>query len=160
MNRWFVLAVAVIVLDQYTKYLAEAHLVLGTPEVVIDGFFNLRLTYNPGAAFSFLGDAGGWQRWFFIALALAVSTWLVNFEAGLRRMLFEQGIVTLPSTPESKVVAHNQHLDAKLVDQHLTHEAVCLKRRELLPEARDQDKVQRRVLKSMQLLSQCRQSVR
>ena len=77
MNRWFVLAVAVIVLDQYTKYLAEAHLVLGTPEVVIDGFFNLRLAYNPGAAFSFLGDAGGRQRWFFIALALAVSTWLV-----------------------------------------------------------------------------------
>lgn len=39
-------------------------------------FFNLALVFNPGAAFSFLSDAGGWQRWFFVALALAVSVWL------------------------------------------------------------------------------------
>jgi signal peptidase II len=36
------------------------------------------LTFNPGAAFSFLSDAGGWQRWFFTVLALAISAWIVS----------------------------------------------------------------------------------
>ena len=36
------------------------------------------LAFNPGAAFSFLSDAGGWQRWFFTALALGVSGWIVS----------------------------------------------------------------------------------
>ena len=47
--------------------------------IVLDQLSKLRilaLVFNPGAAFSFLSDAGGWQRWFFIALALAVSGWL------------------------------------------------------------------------------------
>ena len=43
---------------------------------VIPGFFNWVLVYNPGAAFSFLSDAGGWQRYFFSLLALAVTVWL------------------------------------------------------------------------------------
>ncbi len=76
MKRWFGLTALVIAIDQYTKYLAESHLVLGRPQSVIDGFFSLRLAYNPGAAFSFLGDASGWQRWYFIALAVVVSVWL------------------------------------------------------------------------------------
>ena len=85
MNRWFGLAGAVVLLDQYTKFLAEKHLLLGLPQNVIEGFFSLRLAYNPGAAFSFLGDAGGWQRWFFITLAIAVSIWLVVWLAKLDR---------------------------------------------------------------------------
>ena len=40
-------------------------------------FFNLVLVFNSGAAFSFLADAGGWQKWFFVVLALAISTWIV-----------------------------------------------------------------------------------
>ena len=43
---------------------------------VIPGLFNFVLVYNPGAAFSFLADAGGWQKFFFTALAFAVSGWL------------------------------------------------------------------------------------
>ena len=85
MKRWFAVTIVVVLLDQYTKFLAEKHLILGLPQSVIDGFFSLRLAYNPGAAFSFLGDAGGWQRWFFITLALAVSVWLVVWLVKLDR---------------------------------------------------------------------------
>ena len=85
MNPWFALSAVVLILDQITKYLAEEHLTLGIPQPVINGFFDLRLAYNPGAAFSFLGDAGGWQRWFFIVLAIAVSLWLTVWMARLGR---------------------------------------------------------------------------
>jgi signal peptidase II len=75
--RWLWLSAVVLLLDQVSKYLAETYLRLGVPRPVIAGFFDLRLAYNPGAAFSFLGSAGGWQRWFFIGLAIAISAWLV-----------------------------------------------------------------------------------
>ncbi len=71
-----VIAIVVILLDQFTKLWAEAALSYAQPVPVFPGF-NLTLLYNKGAAFSFLGDAGGWQRWFFLALALGVSGWLV-----------------------------------------------------------------------------------
>lgn len=77
MSRWLWLSAVVFALDQLTKYAAERWLRPGEPQSVVDGFFNLRLAYNPGVAFSFLGDAGGWQRWLFIAVALGISAWLV-----------------------------------------------------------------------------------
>lgn len=67
---WF--AVMVIVLDQLTKYWAVNALSFGVPVAVMPNL-NWTLTYNHGAAFSFLADMGGWQRWFFTALAAAVS---------------------------------------------------------------------------------------
>lgn len=70
---WLLLSAAIIGLDLWTKALALAHLELHQPVPVIDGLLNWTLTYNLGAAFSFLSDAGGWQRWFFSALALGVS---------------------------------------------------------------------------------------
>jgi signal peptidase II len=70
--RWLWLAAVVVVLDQWTKALSVAHLELHQPLPVLPSF-NLTLMYNTGAAFSFLNDAGGWQRWLFIALAMAVS---------------------------------------------------------------------------------------
>ena len=70
------LSALVIVLDQATKYLAETLLVMHQPVPVLPSF-NLMLTYNTGAAFSFLADAGGWQRWFFLGLGSAVSIGLV-----------------------------------------------------------------------------------
>lgn len=76
-------ALAVIILDQATKLWAVAALAYATPVPVLPGF-NLTLMHNPGAAFSFLGDAGGWQRWFFLALALGVSAWLVVWMRGLQ----------------------------------------------------------------------------
>ncbi len=70
------IALVVILLDQVTKLWAASVLSYAMPVPVIPGF-NLTLLYNKGAAFSFLGDAGGWQRWFFLVLALGVSGWLV-----------------------------------------------------------------------------------
>lgn len=76
MLRWLWLAVAVIAADQITKQLATAYLALHDPVPVVP-FFNLTLMHNTGAAFSFLADGGGWQRWFFVVLAVAVSAGIV-----------------------------------------------------------------------------------
>lgn len=70
--RWFALSVVILLLDQFTKHLAVENLVFYTP-VEITSFFNFTLMYNFGAAFSFLHDAGGWQRWFFVVTALIIS---------------------------------------------------------------------------------------
>lgn len=74
--RWYLLALAVIALDLGTKYWASAALEYGRP-VVFTSFFNFTLLHNHGAAFSFLSDAGGWQRWFFTGIALVVSVALI-----------------------------------------------------------------------------------
>lgn len=74
--RWLIPAGLVLAVDQITKawVLASFHLHESRP---VTSFFNLVLVMNPGASFSFLAGAGGWQQWFFIALALAVSVWLI-----------------------------------------------------------------------------------
>jgi len=78
-SRWLGLSAVVILLDQLTKQLAEAALNYAEPLAVLPSF-NLTLVYNPGAAFSFLSDAGGWQRWFFVIVSLlasiALTLWL------------------------------------------------------------------------------------
>lgn len=86
MLRWLWLALVVIVLDQLTKYWADSQLHLFWPEAIMPGL-NFTLSYNTGAAFSFLADAGGWQRWFFIALALGVSLFIITW---LRRLKQEE----------------------------------------------------------------------
>ena len=76
MLPWLILAVVVGVLDQVTKQLVLANLYRG--EVIpVTGFFDLVLVFNTGAAFSFLAEHGGWQRWFFTVLALGISAWLL-----------------------------------------------------------------------------------
>ncbi|OOG24921.1 signal peptidase II [Thioalkalivibrio denitrificans] len=84
MLKWLWLSAAVIVLDQITKYIAERALVLYAP-VEITPFFNFTLVYNPGAAFSFLGDASGWQRWFFVAVAVGASVFIIWWLRTLHR---------------------------------------------------------------------------
>ena len=74
--NWLWLSAMVVVLDQFTKELAQRTLVLHDPVSVLP-FFNLRLMHNTGAAFSILNGAGGWQRWLFISLALTISTVLI-----------------------------------------------------------------------------------
>lgn len=74
---WFVIAAVVIALDQVTKGMAQAWLTLGGEPHVVTGFFNFQLRYNPGAAFSFLADHDGWQRWFFTILATVFSVVIV-----------------------------------------------------------------------------------
>jgi signal peptidase II len=76
MRRWIMLALAVVVLDQLTKMAAGYWLDYHQP-VPVWPFFNLTLSYNTGAAFSFLAHGSGWQRWFFAALAAGVSVALV-----------------------------------------------------------------------------------
>ncbi|MCP5159618.1 MAG: lipoprotein signal peptidase [Gammaproteobacteria bacterium] len=76
LKPWIWLSILVIVLDQATKYLAETLLIMHQP-VPVTPSFNLMLTYNTGAAFSFLAEAGGWQRWFFLGLGSLVSIGLV-----------------------------------------------------------------------------------
>ena len=73
--RWYGLAVLVIVLDQLSKWVVLGRLQFGET-VYVAPFWNWVLTYNPGAAFSFLADQPGWQRWFFATLAIAVSAWI------------------------------------------------------------------------------------
>lgn len=66
---WYALALLVVLLDQLSKYWVSASLRYGEARAY-GGFFNLVLTHNRGAAFSFLADAAGWQRGFFITIAL------------------------------------------------------------------------------------------
>ena len=75
--RWLALAGWLILVDQLTKLAVLARFQLGE-SLPLTSFFNLVLVYNPGAAFSFLADAGGWQKWFFVVLALAISGWIVH----------------------------------------------------------------------------------
>lgn len=83
MGKWLWLSLAVVILDQATKYMALAYLQFGHPVAVIP-FLNFRLAFNPGAAFSFLSDAGGWQRWFFVVLTLGVTVFLLTWLLRLR----------------------------------------------------------------------------
>jgi signal peptidase II len=88
---WLLVAVTVIVLDQITKYFANTMLDYASP-VEIFPVLNITLHYNPGAAFSFLSDAGGWQRWLFSVIALAVSAYICVWMMRLRR---EQWLLSL-----------------------------------------------------------------
>jgi signal peptidase II len=77
MTKWLALAALIVAADQLAKYAAVQNLGLNQP-IAVTPFFNLVLTYNSGAAFSFLSDAAGWQRGLFIAIALAASAWIVS----------------------------------------------------------------------------------
>ncbi len=70
--RWWTLAISVAAADQLTK-LAVSTLMYYGQSIPLTGFFNLVHVRNTGAAFSFLADAGGWQRYFFIVITLGVS---------------------------------------------------------------------------------------
>ncbi len=84
---WAAVAGAVLVLDQLTKIAAESWLTYLRPVELLP-MLSFTLSYNPGAAFSLLADAGGWQRWLFTAFALGVSVvlvlWLRRLPAGER----------------------------------------------------------------------------
>ncbi|MAY14077.1 MULTISPECIES: signal peptidase II [Oceanospirillaceae] len=73
---WLWLALAVFVLDIATKQLAEMMLTYGRPVYLLP-VLDFTLLYNRGAAFSFLADESGWQRWFFTAVSLGVSVMLI-----------------------------------------------------------------------------------
>ncbi len=91
MWRWILLAAVVCGLDQFTKALAATHLELHQPLALITGL-QFRLTYNSGAAFSFLSDASGWQRWFFVVLTLLISSFIVAWIYRLQRTEIWTGV--------------------------------------------------------------------
>ena len=93
--HWFALAALVVVLDQISKHVIQQRLVYGE-SITVTPFFDLVLVFNPGAAFSFLADAGGWQRGFFIVLTLAISTvliWMLRNNRGNRMLSIALALV-------------------------------------------------------------------
>jgi signal peptidase II len=83
---WLGIALAVILLDQFTKTLILGYFQLGDSRTVTS-FFNVVRVHNTGAAFSFLHDASGWQRWFFVGLGVAAAgfiVWMLRGHGGQR----------------------------------------------------------------------------
>ena len=84
--HWLALALVLVIADQFTKVLVLGSFQLGDSRVVTS-FFNLVRVHNAGAAFSFLADASGWQRWFFTGLGVAAAVlivWMLKNHAGQR----------------------------------------------------------------------------
>lgn len=84
MLKWMWLSAVIIGLDLYTKHLASTLLEYGMSVPVLP-VFKFTLLHNHGAAFSFLADQGGWQRWFFAILAVVVSGILIRWLASLKK---------------------------------------------------------------------------
>jgi|TARA_A100001518_G_C1205145_1_gene48047 signal peptidase II len=82
---WLLLSVLILVADRVSKDIFEGTLSMYQRIEVIPGYFDWTLAYNTGAAFSFLADAAGWQRWFFAAIAIVVSVVLVVWLKRLKR---------------------------------------------------------------------------
>jgi signal peptidase II len=81
---WLALALLILVIDQLTKWLIVGQFALGDGRVVT-GFFNLVRAHNSGAAFSFLAQAGGWQRWLFTGIGVGASAlmiWMLRSHPG------------------------------------------------------------------------------
>ncbi|WP_339080129.1 signal peptidase II [Pseudomonas sp. TMP9] len=74
---WLWLSLGIFVVDQATKFWFDNNLTMYQQIIIIPDYFSWTLAYNTGAAFSFLADAAGWQRWFFAAVATVVSVVLV-----------------------------------------------------------------------------------
>ena len=82
---WLAVSLLVLVLDQWSKAWVLSSLPEYTAVPVIDGVWNWFRTYNTGAAFSFLSDAGGWQKYFFVVLAAAITGLLGYWLSRTRR---------------------------------------------------------------------------
>lgn len=78
MLKWSLIVIVLTFIDQLTKRIAEQTLQFAELVPVVP-MINFRLVFNEGAAFSFLSEAGGWQRWFFVVLASAVCIYIVNW---------------------------------------------------------------------------------
>ena len=84
MLKWFGLSVIIIILDQWSKLSVTATMQL-YESIQIMPYFNLTYVRNEGAAFSFLSDAGGWQRWLFAGLAFAMSIMMIVWILRLKK---------------------------------------------------------------------------
>jgi len=87
---WLGLALIIVLADQFTKVLVVGYYRLGD-STYVTSFFNLVRAHNSGAAFSFLADASGWQRWFFTAIGVVAAgliIWMLKSHAGQRLFSF------------------------------------------------------------------------
>lgn len=92
---WLSLAAIIILFDQFTKILIVGAYRLGD-STRITSFFNIVRVHNEGAAFSFLAQAGGWQRWFFTAIgavAVIAIVWLLRSHAGQKLFAFALSLI-------------------------------------------------------------------
>ena len=92
---WLGLALLVVLLDQLTKTLVIDRFMLGD-SLAITPYFNLVRAHNAGAAFSFLNDASGWQRWFFVAVGLVASgiiVWMIRSNPGQKLFCFAVSMI-------------------------------------------------------------------
>ncbi|CAN7725082.1 signal peptidase II [Pseudorhodoferax sp. LjRoot39] len=106
---WLLLAAAIFVADQWTKQWILDHYQHGDATVVTS-FFNIVRAHNPGAAFSFLAGASGWQRWFFTAIGVGAAVfivWLLRAHAGQR--LFSFALTLILGGAIGNVVDRLQH---------------------------------------------------
>ena len=88
--HWLAIALLIVLVDQFTKLLIVGSMQLGDSRMVTD-YFNIVRAHNSGAAFSFLADASGWQRWFFTGLgsvAAVFMVWLLRSHAGEKLFCF------------------------------------------------------------------------
>jgi len=95
-GKWLGIAAAVVALDQATKFAVERAFSYGERLAVVPGLFDLTLVHNRGAAFSFLANAAGWQRWFFIglgAVAAAFIVWLLARHGSQRLFAFALALI-------------------------------------------------------------------
>ena len=92
---WYLLALIIITLDQLSKYWVQANFEL-YERLPLLSFLDFTLVYNEGAAWSFLSDAGGWQRWLFTAISLGVSVvlvvWMARLQGNLTRQEFDDAL--------------------------------------------------------------------
>lgn len=87
---WLALAVGIVLVDQLTKWLILGNYRLGD-STYVTSFFNIVRAHNTGAAFSFLANAGGWQRWFFIGLSAIIVLfilWMLRSHANQKLFCF------------------------------------------------------------------------
>ena len=90
MLPWLGLALIILIADQFTKTLILGYYKLGDATYVAS-FFNVVRAHNTGAAFSFLADAGGWQRYFFTAIGIAATlliVWMLRSHNGQKLFAF------------------------------------------------------------------------
>lgn len=95
MLNWLGLALIILIVDQFSKVLLMGYYQLGD-STYVTSFFNIVRVHNRGAAFSFLSDASGWQRWFFTAIGLAAVLfilWMLKAHPGQRLFSFAMACI-------------------------------------------------------------------
>jgi len=146
---WLGIAAIVFLCDQISKSLILSYFRLGDGRVVLENYFNIVRVHNPGAAFSFMASADGWQRWFFTAIGLLAAVFItVLIKSNASQKLFSFALAFILGGALGNVldrVMHGYVIDFldfyagtwhfpafNLADSAITLGAICLLLDELL----------------------------